>query len=156
MDAAAIADRNGSDRPNKGRFTKGHPLHPKKGEAAKKARVKLRSLKTLDSLDGRTLASRHAYAVKGRLEADLGGGDHLTEGQRRLIQRAAVLDAIIESDETNWLSGQTVDINLFLAAINAQRRVLTTLGLDRRSRDVTPPGSGLDLDAIEAEVDDAA
>jgi hypothetical protein len=123
MDTATKASRNGAKATLK----------------QKPSRAKLRGLKTLDCLDGRTLASKHAYAVMGRLQSDLGGVENVTEGQGRLAQRAAVLDAIIESDETNWLSGQTIDISLYIAAVNAQRRVLITLGLGRRSRDITPP-----------------
>jgi hypothetical protein len=54
------------------------------------------------------------------------------------VQRAAVLGAIIESDEVRWLSGDKIAVELHLSAINAQRRVLDTLGLKRRPRDVTP------------------
>jgi hypothetical protein len=117
-------------------------------EKPKPCRAKLRGLKTLDAVDGRTRGYIHAREVMGRLSSDLGGEP--TEGQSRLVQRAAVLDAIIENDEANYLSGTTIDIGLYLAAVNAQRRVLISIGLDRRSRDVTPP-SLADIAAEMAE-----
>lgn len=98
---------------------------------------KLRLL-TLDSLDRRTAASRRARELIEAIEADLGGGDHLSQGQRQLVQRAAVLGTFIESCEAKWLGGTAVDLADYLAAINSQRRVLATIGLERRAREVTP------------------
>ena len=46
--------------------------------------------------------------------------------------------AYIESCEVKWLGGKAVDLADYLAAINAQRRVLATVGLERRARNVTP------------------
>jgi hypothetical protein len=99
---------------------------------------KLRLL-TLGHLDGRTAAARRARELIEAIQTDLGGSDHLSEGERQLVQRAAVLGAYIESCEVKWLGGEAVDLADYLAAINAQRRVLATIGLERRSRDVTPP-----------------
>src|SRR5271154_1205572 len=112
-----------------GKYT---PDSPSKGAA------KLRLL-TLGHLDGRTAAARRARELIEAIETDLGGADQLTEGSRQLVQRAAVLGAYIESCEVKWLGGEAVDLADYLAAINAQRRVLATIGLARRSKDVTPP-----------------
>lgn len=98
---------------------------------------KLRLL-TLNSLDGRTAASRRARDLIAEIESDLGGSDCLSAGQRQLVQRAAVLGALIESYEATWLAGKKTPIETYLSTINAQRRVLTTLGLERRAHDVTP------------------
>ena len=95
-------------------------------------------LLTLGHLDGRTAAARRARELIEAIEADLGGADRLSEGSRQLVQRAAVLGAYIENCEARWLGGQVVDLSDYLAAINAQRRVLATIGLDRRARNVTP------------------
>jgi glutathione S-transferase len=98
---------------------------------------KLRLL-TLGHLDGRTAAARRARELIEVIQTDLGGGDRLSEGERQLVQRAAVLGAYIESCEVKWLGGEAVDLADYLAAINAQRRVLATIGLERRARNVTP------------------
>jgi hypothetical protein len=107
-------------------------------DSPSKATGKLRLL-TLGHLDGRTAAARRARELIEAIQKDLGGGDRLSEGERQLVQRAAVLGAYIESCEVKWLGGEAVDLADYLAAINAQRRVLATIGLERRSRDVTPP-----------------
>jgi hypothetical protein len=55
------------------------------------------------------------------------------------VQRAAVLGAFIEDCEARWIGGEPFEVGDYLPAINAQRRILETLGLERRARDVTPP-----------------
>jgi hypothetical protein len=92
----------------------------------------------LGHLDGRTAAARRARELIEAIELDLGGSDHLSEGSRQLVQRAAVLGTFIESCEVQWLGGVAVDLADYLAAINSQRRVLATIGLERRAREVTP------------------
>src|SRR5262249_31899347 len=54
-------------------------------------------LLTLDRLDRRTAAAQRAHALVKAIEADMGGGDCLSEGARQLVQRAAVLGTFIES-----------------------------------------------------------
>jgi hypothetical protein len=110
----------------------GNPIDP-----PSKSSGKMRLL-TLGHLDGRTAAARRARELIEAIELDLGGGDRVSEGTRQLVQRAAVLGAYIENCEALWLGGQVVDLPDYLAAINAQRRVLATIGLDRRPRNVTP------------------
>jgi hypothetical protein len=94
-------------------------------------------LMTLDQLDGRTAAARRARDLIEAIEGDLGGSDRLSESARQLVQRAAVLGAFIENCETQWLGGNAVELADYLAAINAQRRVLATIGLKRVARDVS-------------------
>jgi hypothetical protein len=93
---------------------------------------------TLSAIDGRTKAMVKVRELTVAIENDLGGADRLTQGQRQLVQRAAVLGALIEDTEARWAAGDAIDIAGYLSAINAQRRVLATLGLQRVPRDVTP------------------
>ena len=95
-------------------------------------------LLTRGDLDKRTRASRQAEALAVGLESDLGGPKNITIAQRQLIEHAAVMGAIIEHYGAQWLAGKSVDVPEYLSAINAQRRVLVTLGLERRARDITP------------------
>ena len=95
-------------------------------------------LLSLDHLDARTAAARRARELVDSIASDLGGEDHLTEGTRQLARRAAVLGAMIEHHECVMLAGGNVDFAEYLQAVNVQRRVFATIGLERRSRDVTP------------------
>jgi hypothetical protein len=111
---------------------------------------------SLDRLDGRTIACRRARELVSSIQADLGGIDQLSEGSRQLVRRAAVLGVYIENCEAQWLAGQEVALGDYLSAINSQRRVLTTIGLERRARDVTTPTLEEIADEIAAEEEAAA
>jgi hypothetical protein len=95
---------------------------------------KTRRLKSIDDIDQRTVAGRRAIQLVSAIEQDLGGVDNLSACTKQLIQRAAVLAAMIESSEAQWLSGKPIDLSNLLAAIGVQRRVLISLGLERRTR----------------------
>jgi hypothetical protein len=108
----------------------------------------------LDCLDQRTLAYRKGAALRSAIEEDLGGADRLSAVERQLTQRAAFLSTLIESWETEWLSGKRIDLPDLFAAINSQRRVLMSLGLARRPRDVTPTLQEI-IDGMEEESEHA-
>ncbi|MCK1553144.1 hypothetical protein IVB11_29920 [Bradyrhizobium sp. 177] len=95
-------------------------------------------LRTLNDLDGRTAAAQKAQAFVERIEADLGGADRLSTAQRTLVTRAAVTAAIVEAIEAGALMGGDIDVGAYVALTNNLRRFLTTLGLERVTRDVTP------------------
>ncbi|MDO9411982.1 MAG: hypothetical protein Q7T81_05335 [Pseudolabrys sp.] len=69
---------------------------------------------------------------------DLGGPTEVSVACRQLVQRAAVLGAFVEDFETRWLKGEGIAVDEYMVAVNAQRRVLVTLGLKRVARDITP------------------
>ena len=101
------------------------------------AASKLRLL-TLDQLDHRTAAAKRCRDLIAAIELDLGGSDRLSTGERQIIQRAAIIGAVLEDIETRWLAGEPIDPALYATLGNAQRRLLETIGLRRRARDVTP------------------
>jgi hypothetical protein len=105
----------------------GNDHQPDTGEKAR--------LRTLDQLDGRTLAAKRTRELIGRLEADLGGD--LTAAKQELVRRAAMIGAFIEDQEARYLSGEPVEIGPWLSATNNQRRLLETLGLERVAKTVS-------------------
>ncbi|HZP69246.1 MAG TPA: hypothetical protein VFB29_04820 [Pseudolabrys sp.] len=94
-------------------------------------------LRSLDDLDGRTKAARRAQALVAQIEADLGGTDQLSTAQRELIRSAALLGAMTEDQAARWLERKPADLTLFGTLVDRQRRILETLGLSRKARDVT-------------------
>ena len=98
---------------------------------------KLRLL-TLDDLDGRTRAAQLVRTTMADIAGDLGGPEHLTTGEQQIIKRAALTGAMLEDMGCRWLSGEPVDPALYATLSNAERRLLETVGLKRRARDVTP------------------
>lgn len=95
-------------------------------------------LLTLGDLDGRTVAAQKAKALVESIEADLGGGDRLSTAERALVVRAAVTAAIVEDMEAAALTGANIDLAGYVALTNNLRRLLTTVGLKRVAKDVTP------------------
>ena len=75
------------------------------------------------------------------------GSDRATVAQQELAQRGAILGAMIEDQEARWLRGDGVDLAEYCTLVNAQRRVLADIGLERRARDVTPSLDGY-LEAV--------
>src|SRR6266566_7641186 len=95
-------------------------------------------LLTLDRLDKRCASAQRALALVRGFSAELGGADHLSEGAKQLVQRAAVLGTFIEACEVKWLQGQPIELLDYLAAVNAQRRIIEDLGAAaRQARDIT-------------------
>jgi hypothetical protein len=75
--------------------------------------------------------------VLEQIEEDLGGGEHLSEGQRQLARRAATLCTQAEIMEASAVAGREFDVQCFTTIVNCLRRLLETVGLERRSRDIT-------------------
>ena len=84
-------------------------------------RLKTRLL-TLNSLDKRTLAYRRTAELISQLETDAGSDPSVA--QKLLIQRAALTAAMIEHEETKWLSGGVVDPTVHATLTNSLRRLL--------------------------------
>jgi hypothetical protein len=120
-----------------------------------KVRTRTRSLDlrllTLDDLDQRTTATTRAKHLVAGFVRDLGKTPSTAQSQ--LAQRGALLAAMCEHFETEWIAGKQVDLGLYGYLTNVQRRVLTSIGLERRARDINGR-SKIDLliDAVERAV----
>ena len=62
----------------------------------------------------------------------------MSRAELELIRRAAGLSVLAAQIEADIVGGEEVNVERYTAAINAQRRVLVTLGLKRRVPDITP------------------
>jgi hypothetical protein len=89
---------------------------------------------------GRSATARRFKDLVQDISSDLGGVEHLSEGQRQLIRRAAMLSAESERLEALWARGEAeFDINVYTVLTNALRRVLETIGLKREAKTVMSP-----------------
>jgi hypothetical protein len=73
--------------------------------------------------------------------ADLGGADNCSAAERSIIRRASVMTVELERLETKFASAGEAspdDLDLYQRAAANLRRLLEAVGLQRRSRDVTP------------------
>lgn len=90
----------------------------------------------LAGVDGRSLVARRFREIYCAIESDLGGD--LTEAQRHLVARAATMGLWLEQREVELADGSEFDAGAYATISNAQRRILSDLGLERRARDITP------------------
>lgn len=89
-------------------------------------------------VDGRTEAARRFRDVLAEIVSDLGGADILSEGQRQLARRAAMMSVEAERQEAEAVAGGKLDPDAFGALADRLGRVFNRLGLKRVPRDVTP------------------
>lgn len=75
-------------------------------------------------------------------ESDLGGEELISEGERRLVRRAAMLTLQLELMDQRWAANDgaatSQELEVYQLTTGALRRVLESVGLKRRPRDVTP------------------
>ncbi len=70
--------------------------------------------------------------------ADLGGANSLSEAQRSLIRRCATIEVQLEQIEGRLAQGGSSDLRTYATAAGHLRRILETLGIERKPRDITP------------------
>jgi hypothetical protein len=87
-------------------------------------------------MDGRTGTARRFRDLVETITLDLGGTDMLSEGQRQLIRRAAMLSVMCESVEADMVRNTAADLSNYSTLVNAQRRTFDAIGLERRARPV--------------------
>jgi hypothetical protein len=117
-------------------------------------------VKLTPGIDGRCPWARRARDVMRALVADLGGPDQVTAAERAIIRRAAVLIIELERLEVRFaedIAPKATDIDLYARGASHLRRLLESVGLKRRPRDITPNRSSalIDLLKIEGKLEDS-
>jgi hypothetical protein len=74
----------------------------------------------LKDLDQRSRAAGRVKEIMGALETDIApeGSNQLSEAQRQLVVRAAMLSVMCEDIETRHLMGMATEVDIYLAAVN--------------------------------------
>lgn len=92
--------------------------------------------------DNNSVVARRLRDLISLHVSDLGGPDAISESEKALVRRASMLILQCELLEQRWAvnGGEASDksLNTYQKTTGALRRVLQTLGLGRRARDVTP------------------
>lgn len=93
-------------------------------------------------VDGRTAWARRYKDVVALHAGDLGGPDAMSEAEKALVKRAATLVVELERLESRFASAEKPpterELDLYSRLAGGLRRLLETVGLRRRPRDVTP------------------
>jgi hypothetical protein len=88
--------------------------------------------------DGRSPWARRWRDLVELHAGDLGGIDLLSEAQLSLIKRASTIEVELELSEGKMSMGAEVDLDIFTRSASHLRRILETLGVERRPRDAAP------------------
>lgn len=92
----------------------------------------------VEAIDGRSREARRFRDVLGEIVSDLGGPDTLSEGQRQMARRAAMLSVQCEVMEGHAVAGKAIDLETFGKLTDRLGRAFQRLGLKRKKRDITP------------------
>src|SRR5262245_653349 len=96
--------------------------------------------KLLPMTDGRSASARRFRDLFQEIAADLGGLSFISEGQRQLCRRAALLSAELERLEALWSREEAeFDADKYGMMTDRLGRCLQRLGLERRARPVEAP-----------------
>ena len=88
--------------------------------------------------DGNSAWSRRFRDLVAEHVNDLDGPERLSEAQHSLIRRVATIEVELEVMEGRLSMGEAVSLDSYTRAAGHLRRLLETLGIERRARDVTP------------------
>ena len=94
--------------------------------------------RVLDGIDGRSHVARRHVEITAAIAQDCGGIDVVSEAQLQLIRSAAGLVILREDLDSKAADGERIDVATYCRISNSLRRVLSTIGLERRAKDITP------------------
>jgi hypothetical protein len=122
---------------------------PANGARSVRSRTKLKDLRSKVTNgtkvfaiggDGRGAWTRRWKDLNEAHVTDLGGPDGLSEAQLSLCRRCAALEVQLEQMEAKMSEGDiTVDMDLYGRLAGHLRRILETLGIERRAKPVEQP-----------------
>ncbi len=93
--------------------------------------------KLLPLADGRSVTARRFRDLYEDIGSDPGGLDYLSEGQKQLTRRAAMLSAECERLEALAARGEAeFDVNTYVVMTNSLKRVFEVIGVKRVARPV--------------------
>ena len=137
---------------------------PRNRDVAEPAPPTLRSRvtngRTLFAGDGdmRSPWARRLRDVLALHLSDLGGPANVSEAERSICRRAAVLTVELERLEAKFATDKAADsdLDLYQRTAGNLRRLLECVGLERRARDITVESDQAKLDRILGYVEEEA
>jgi hypothetical protein len=96
----------------------------------------------LPGVDGRSTWVRRLRDLVSLHLSDLGGEDAVSEAEKSIVRRAATLTVELEGMEAAFAvagEAKAADLDLYQRTAGNLRRLLESVGLERRAKDVTPP-----------------
>jgi len=110
--------------------------------AGRPARSRVTNGAILPGVDGRSTWARRLRDLMALHVSDLGGDANVSESERAIIRRAAVIITELERMERDFALSEGApgipELEMYQRMANTMRRLLEAVGLQRRPRDVTP------------------
>jgi len=91
--------------------------------------------------DGRSIWARRCRDILADHISDMGGPKNVSSAERSLARRAAVLTTQLEQIEAQFSAADQADsklLDIYVRGVGGLRRLLQTIGLERRARDLGP------------------
>jgi hypothetical protein len=113
----------------------------KNGRGKDPQRSAIANGRLLPGIDGRSAWVRRAKELLAAHVSDMGGEDNISAAEHSIARRAAVLTVELERLEQRFaLAGEASadDIDLYARVASNLRRLLESVGLQRRARTVVP------------------
>jgi hypothetical protein len=104
-------------------------------------------------VDGRSTWVRRLRDLIAIHLSDLGGVDNVSEAERSIIRRIATLTVELERMESGFATAgeaTPAQLDLYQRTANSLRRLLESVGIERRAKNITPTLSDI-LNEIDAE-----
>lgn len=92
----------------------------------------------LPGVDGRSLVARRYRDVIAAIVVDQGGADHLSEARLQLIRRFAAAAVLAEQMEAKLARGEAIDLQDHALLSSTLVRIAQRIGIERRTKNVTP------------------
>ena len=116
------------------------PISSPAGELPSRTRSAVTNHKDLlPGLDGRSASARRFRDLVNAFVADMGGLDCCSEIKLGLVRRLAATTVQAEMLEARMVNGEAIDVSQLCTLASTTVRISQRLGLERRTRDVTPP-----------------
>jgi hypothetical protein len=107
----------------------------------------------LPDIDGRTMWARRLRDLTAMLVADQGGDDVISAARMAIVRRAAIIQIELELRELRFADEEPSYLQLeqYSRISGNLRRMLESLGLERRAKDVTPPSVDAYLEHVKQQ-----
>lgn len=94
--------------------------------------------RVLPNTDGRSAIARRFRDIASAIITDQGGVERLSEARVQLIRRFAAAAVIAEQMEAKLAAGEDINIVEHAQLASTLVRIAQRIGIDRRSRNITP------------------
>jgi hypothetical protein len=92
----------------------------------------------LPGVDGRRIEARRYRDICAALLSDAGGLDHVTEARLQLLRRFSAACVMAEAIEAELVNGKPINVTEHSLLSSTLVRLAQRIGINRRSRNITP------------------